>query len=100
MTLISRLLIGTTLLAALPAAMAASTVDVSVTGSIVPAACTPSLSAGEFNHGKISKADLNVDGPTGFFEKKKIATLSVNCTAATVYGIRGIDNRADTVGNN
>lgn len=100
MTLISRLLIGTTLLAALPTAMAASTVDLSVTGSIVPAACTPSLSASDFHHGKISKSDLNMDGPTGFTENKKVATLSVNCTAATVYGIRGIDNRADTVGNN
>lgn len=100
MNLPSRLLTGAALLVALPAAMAASTVDVTVTGSIVPAACTPSLSASEFHHGKISKTDLNMDGPTGFTENKKVATLNVNCTAATVYGIRGVDNRADTVGNN
>jgi hypothetical protein len=100
MNLISRLLTGATLLAALPAAMAASTVDVTVSGSIVPAACTPSLSASDFNHGKTSKTDLNLDGPTVLDEAGKVATLSVNCTAATVYGIRGIDNRADTVGNN
>lgn len=100
MNLLPRLLTGVALLAALPAAMAASTVDVTVTGTIVPAACTPSLTASEFNHGKLSKADLNTDTPTSFAANPKVTTLSVNCTAATVYGIRGYDNRADTVGNN
>lgn len=96
MNLSSRLLTGAALLVALPAAMAASTVDMTVTGSIVPAACTPTLSIADFNHGKISKADLNTDKPT-IIPTGKWGTLSVSCTAPTVYAIRGTDNRADTV---
>lgn len=96
MNLLSRLMSGAAVLAVLPVAMAASTVDFTVTGTIVPAACTPVLSTSEFNHGRISKANLNQDQYTSFSGKGKTGTLSITCTAPTVYAIKGIDNRADS----
>ncbi|KQQ60807.1 hypothetical protein ASF66_13800 [Pseudomonas sp. Leaf129] len=97
MNLSSRLLTGAALLLALPAAMAASTIDVTVAGSIVPSACTPTLSTGTFNHGRISKTDLNSDKHTSFYSKQIMGKLFINCAAPTVYAIKGIDNRADSV---
>ncbi|HEC53920.1 MAG TPA: DUF1120 domain-containing protein [Gammaproteobacteria bacterium] len=73
-------------------AMAASSVDLSIKGSITPAACTPTLSnGGVVMHGKISYSDLNRYGAT----KLPTATiaLSVNCTALTLFAIKPTDNR-------
>ncbi|PNA52870.1 hypothetical protein C1Y14_34105, partial [Pseudomonas sp. MPR-R5B] len=48
------------MLATSGAAVAASSVDLTVTGLITPTACTPSLSAnGVVDHGKISAKDLS-----------------------------------------
>ncbi|EIK97816.1 hypothetical protein PMM47T1_04869 [Pseudomonas sp. M47T1] len=78
-------------------ALAASSVDLAVTGSIVPTACTPTLSLGDTSY-RISSADLNLDDLTNIREHK-YQTLNINCQAPTLFGIRGIDNRAGSVGN-
>lgn len=83
------------LLAVVGQAVAASSVDLSVTGLITPAACTPALSAGGVvDHGKISRKDLSLGKPTPL----PVATLqlSINCAASTLVAIKGRDNRAGT----
>jgi len=72
---------------------AASTVDLTVTGLIVPSACTPSLSdGGHIDHGKISAKDLNPDRFTQVGSHDM--TLTVTCDGTTVIAIHAIDNRA------
>lgn len=83
----------------MPSAFAASTVDLTVTGTIVPASCTPTIGSSNVHFGKISSADLDQDAPTNMFTSAIRQSLTVNCSAATIYGIRGIDNRAATVGD-
>lgn len=74
---------------------AASTVDLTVKGLIVPSACTPSLSAGGvIDHGKISAKDLNPDTPTVIGNHTLV--LAVNCDAAIQFALHSIDNRASS----
>lgn len=74
-------------------ALAASSTDVSVTGMITPAACTPSLSgAGSFDFGKISAQDLNQDKGTVF--ESSFQRLTIACSSPTRFAIDGIDNRS------
>lgn len=76
-------------------ALAASSTDVSVTGMITPAACTPSLSgAGSFDFGKISAQDLNQDAVTKF--QSAMQRFTIACSAPTRFAVDGIDNRAGT----
>lgn len=87
------LMVAAIALAAVGQAMAASSVDLSVKGSITPAACTPVLgNGGRVDHGKISFKDLNRTGET----KLPVQTLpfSVNCTAPTLFAVKPTDNRA------
>ncbi|MDU9402461.1 DUF1120 domain-containing protein [Pseudomonas sp. zfem004] len=82
-------------LAGSASAVAASSTDVSVTGMITPAACTPSLSgAGDFDFGKISAQDLNQDAITKF--ESGMQRLTIACSAPTRFALDGIDNRAGT----
>lgn len=75
---------------------AASSVDLSVTGSITPAACTPLLSNnGVVDYGKISVKDL---GPNATPMPPVTLQVSVNCDAATFFAINIKDNRENTVG--
>lgn len=74
-------------------AFAASSVDLTVKGLIVPSACTPTLSGGGvIDHGKVSAKDLNPDRATsiGFHT----LSLSVNCDAPIQFALHPIDNRA------
>lgn len=82
---------------AMPSAFAASTVDLTVTGTIVPASCTPTLSIPNISFGKRSASDLNVDRSTSLGGIS--SRLRVDCVAPTLYGIRAIDNRSATVGH-
>ncbi len=91
-------LVALGLLGSMASAMAASSVDLAVTGSIVPTACTPTLSMGDSVY-KISAADLNLDDVTNIIEHKR-QTLNIKCQSPILFGIRGIDNRAGTTGNN
>ncbi|WP_178125835.1 DUF1120 domain-containing protein [Pseudomonas sp. EMN2] len=73
--------------------LAASSTDVSVTGTITPAACTPALSgSGNFDFGKISVQDLQPIG-NNYFESKP-QRFTVTCDAATRFAVRGIDGRS------
>lgn len=79
-------------LASVGQAMAASSVDLSVKGSITPAACTPTLSGGGVvDHGKISYSDLNRNGDTNL--PTVTMPFTVNCTAPTLFAINTTDNR-------
>lgn len=72
---------------------AASSVDLSVTGSITPSACTPSLSnGGVYDLGKIAAKDLNVDQPTQLTAHN--LQLTITCDASTLVALKSSDNRA------
>ena len=77
------------------AATAASSVDLSVKGSITPAACTPILSkGGVVDHGKISINDLNPAEHLSTILPVATLALAVNCAASTLVAIKSRDNRA------
>ncbi|MBZ9781433.1 DUF1120 domain-containing protein [Pseudomonas sp. REP124] len=83
---------ATALVSIAPHAMAASSADLAVTGSITPTACTPSLSGnGNVDYGKISSKDLSLDNNTEL--EQRTVFLTVNCDAATRFALQGIDNR-------
>lgn len=73
-------------------ALSASTVDVQVTGTLVPSACTPSISTGSLHFGTLSTADLDDDRHTPLLEHAP--TLTVRCGSPSLYALRLIDNRA------
>ncbi|UVJ45132.1 DUF1120 domain-containing protein [Pseudomonas sp. LS1212] len=83
------------LIALTPVAFAQSTTDLTVTGTITPAACTPSLSGGgSFEFGRISAQDLKQDAQTMF--KSSLRQMSVVCDAPTRFALRAVDGRAGT----
>ncbi|MBN2993688.1 DUF1120 domain-containing protein [Pseudomonas cedrina subsp. fulgida] len=80
------------LLAGSGGAFAASSVDLSVKGSITPSACTPGLSNGGLvDIGKLSAKDLNADRMTRI--KEQTLQLSVTCDAPTLMALESKDNR-------
>lgn len=73
--------------------LAASSVDLTVTGLITPSACEPTLSnGGVADIGKISAKDLNADRPTSLTNPS--LQLTVTCDAATLMAMELTDNRA------
>lgn len=76
---------------------AASTVDLTVKGLIIPAACTPTLSSNVIDHGKISASDLNPDASRATFLPKVTLQLSIDCDAAIAFALSGTDNRPNTL---
>ena len=79
-------------------AVAASSVDLSVKGSITPSACTPSMSSGgTVDYGKLSAKDLNADRITRL--PSEYLQLRVACDSATLYALQGHDNRAGSAPN-
>lgn len=83
---------ATALLSAAPYALAASTTDLTITGSITPVACTPSLSAGGLiDLGKISSRDLATDANT--LVDTSSLELTMACDASTKFALEAIDNR-------
>lgn len=86
-------LFGAMLLAGSASAFAASSVDLTVRGSITPSACTPTLSSGgQVDLGKISAKDLNADNHTGLADQHLQFTLT--CDAPTPVAVAASDNRA------
>lgn len=78
-----------------PISLAASTVDLTVQGSITPSACTPTLGAnGAVDFGKISVGELSADRPTRL--PTSLLKLRVDCVAPALFALRGNDNRAGT----
>lgn len=74
---------------------AASSTDLTVTGTITPTACIPSLiNGGIVDYGKISKSELDPNNHSEL-ETKKIP-LTVTCDSAAQFAIKTIDNRPNT----
>ena len=85
-------------LSAFSSAYAAETVDLTVSGTIQPAACEPTLASNVIDYGTISQADLNTDTPTAL--PARTVGMTVNCSAVTLWGLRGVDLRAASAGAN
>jgi len=86
---------ATALISAAPFALAASSTDMTVTGTITPSACLPTLSGnGIVDYGKISSKDLNQNTSTPL--ESRLLSLSVSCDGAMPFALRGIDNRANS----
>lgn len=91
-TLLTAITTGLMLLGSATAS-AASTVDLTVKGLIVPSACTPNMSSGGIiDHGKISAKDLLPNNPTRI--GTHVMTLVVVCDAPIQFALHSIDNRA------
>lgn len=81
-------------------ANAANDVTMQVTGNVIPAACTPSLTnSGEVSFGSISSSAIrHTDSGNGLVQLgSKNITLNVSCEAAAAVGFKMVDNRAGTV---
>lgn len=78
-----------------PGAFAGSSADLSVSGSITPASCTPQLSnEGVIDHGKKTVKDLQATTPT-LFDPAEMR-LEVHCEGETFFTLTTLDNRAGT----
>jgi hypothetical protein len=85
----------TALICVAPYTLAASSTDLTVTGTITPAACTPSLSGnGIVDNGKISVNDLHKGSDTPL--QSVILQLTVQCEEATQFALNPVDNRPGT----
>jgi len=90
-------LLLTTLVAASSSAFAAESADLAVRGTIRPSACNVELSGGGvLDLGTISATTLSETEGTRVAQRSM--TMTVNCDAATMFGISTTDNRAGTVG--
>lgn len=79
--------------ACVPSSFARSATEVSVIGTITPAACVPSLSGdGSFQYGKIGSIELHPVQRTQFVSARQ--HLSIRCSAPTRFALRGVDGRA------
>lgn len=85
----------TLLLACAPAVLAAGTTDLSVSGTITPSSCTPSLSGGGIiDHGKLTSKNLDQQLPTRL--PPGDLHLQVDCEGPTLFTLTTLDNRAGT----
>lgn len=86
---------ATALISIAPYALAASSTDLTVTGTITPSACTPRLSNnGEIDVGKTSVQDLNQTQSTPLDGHPM--QLTVDCDAPTTYTLSQTDNNPGT----
>ncbi|MHC8317925.1 DUF1120 domain-containing protein [Pseudomonas sp. LB3P31] len=85
-------LVASVLSASMPFAVAASSSDLTVTGTVTPIACTPLLSnSGLVDYGKISRLDLNIDKPTRL--RDRTLDLNIQCDAPARFALLMHDNR-------
>lgn len=88
----TRILSSLLSLACAPSVLAASTVDLSVHGLIVPAACMPQLSSGGLiDYGKVAQQDLNLETATRL--PLKTLHVGIACNGPVRYALRMRDNR-------
>lgn len=88
-------LAGVALIASCMLVQAASSVDLTVKGSITPSACVPSITQdGIVDFGKLAAKDLNLNSTTPL----PIADLGLSliCEAPTLFALHGKDNRVGT----
>ncbi|SDQ90732.1 MULTISPECIES: DUF1120 domain-containing protein [unclassified Pseudomonas] len=75
----------------------AATTDLTVTGTITPAACSPTLgNGGVIDYGAVSLTDLEGDS-TNYRLPVKTLSLAIDCDAATTFALMTRDNRLDTL---
>lgn len=87
-----RTLLAAALLASAGNAVAASSVDLTVKGTITPSACKPSLSnGGVYDIGKLSAKDLNSETFTRL--ERHTMQFEVSCEAPTLIALESKDNR-------
>ncbi|NUT76542.1 DUF1120 domain-containing protein [Pseudomonas sp. C1C7] len=78
-----------------PHVLAASSTDLTVTGTITPVACMPTLpNGGVVDFGKIAARDLNLTSDT--ILEPKTLNLEVNCPATALLAAQLFDNRKGT----
>ncbi|OPA92768.1 hypothetical protein BFW87_16715 [Pseudomonas fluorescens] len=74
-------------------ALCASSVEVTLSGSIIPSACTPTLSpSGIVDHGRVPARSLNQYEFTQL--PGKTLDLHVSCNEPVLFVLVGVDNRA------
>ncbi|RKS18652.1 uncharacterized protein DUF1120 [Pseudomonas sp. WPR_5_2] len=89
------LLTAALLLTGTSSTFAASSTDLTVTGTITPSACAPTLSDGGIvDHGKLTAKDLDPLLPTRLPAGEM--QLQVHCEGATFFTLTTVDNRAGT----
>lgn len=93
MSTLSRALLGCVLVATAPAVFAqAAGTDLTVRGTITPAACAATVTGGgNFDSGIVDLSTLNVDTPT--ILPRRQLTFAVRCPAPTLIAFATIDNR-------
>ena len=91
-----KLFISATVVASLlPALALAESASLTVSGTIIPTACTPSFAGGSLvDLGKISAADLNANVQTELALKN--ITLSMTCNGQVPVAVKVHDNQAAT----
>ncbi|WP_421555793.1 DUF1120 domain-containing protein [Pseudomonas kitaguniensis] len=83
------------MLAGASTVMAASSQDLTITGSITPSACTTLITSGGIvDYGKISAQDLHPTAVTPLPEAS--VQVSVTCLAPTLMALKSADNRPGT----
>jgi hypothetical protein len=93
-TLSRRLMTLCLCLTATPA-LCASKVDVTLTGSITPSACTPILSpSGIVDHGRVPARSLNQYEFTEL--PARTLDLNITCNQSVLFVLVGVDNRAES----
>ncbi|MCU1782572.1 DUF1120 domain-containing protein [Pseudomonas sp. 13B_2.1_Bac1] len=81
-----------------PIALAASSTDLAVKGTITPSACAPLISGGgTVDFGKMAAKDLNAEQFTSLSNQSM--QLSVRCEAPTFFTLNTVDNRAGSSAN-
>lgn len=90
-------MLASMLAVAASSAMAASSVDIQVTGKIVPSSCTPAFVSGGgiADFGTMKVASLNSTKPTTLPDMK-IIPISITCETATRIGVTFNDAHADS----
>ncbi|HDR2620785.1 TPA: DUF1120 domain-containing protein [Enterobacter chuandaensis] len=90
-------MLASVLAVAASSAMAASSIDIQVTGKIVPASCTPAFvsGGGVADFGTMKAADLNSTAQTKLADLKVIP-ISITCESATRVGVTFNDAHADS----
>jgi len=95
MNLSPRGLVSGLLLGSACSALAQSSIELSISGQIVPAACTPTLGVDDVHFGKLSVADLDPQSHTALARQYQVLNLA--CAQPTLFALKAHDNRQGSV---
>lgn len=79
-------------------AMAADSTTLTVSGTITPGTCVPTLSQSNVDFGALSTADLNADSTKQTNLPSQVIQMSIHCSAPTNVAIIGHDNNPNVDG--